>query len=184
MQATAAATGASRTSWSVRQTAPRSAPRIARKRKTADAGMPTIAATARERLRRLPGASDSVGPSVVSGTTVTPEGCGAACFRGPRQRSRSTLALRLDHGGRSEPMMRCTPGECANRGRVCGDRPRQTTANPPSRDRRCCDHSRMSSRPSESHELVRRERAASSAFCPPVARAGCSISEPQIQVTS
>ena len=96
MQATAPTSGASRTSCSVRQTAPRSAPRIARKRKTADAGMPTIAATARERLRRLPGASDRSGPTAVSGTTVTGEGCGAVPSRGQRQRSRRTLAVRPD----------------------------------------------------------------------------------------
>ena len=72
MQATAASTGPSRTFCRVLQTPSRSAPRIASSRNTAEAGIPTIAATASERLRRLPGISGSVGEAAAeSGTTVT-----------------------------------------------------------------------------------------------------------------
>ena len=76
MQATAPASGTSLTSLSVLHTAPRSAPRIAKNRKTRETGIPIAAATARERLRPVPGRSESafgraVRTTVESGTTVT-----------------------------------------------------------------------------------------------------------------
>src|SRR5262245_54921708 len=75
MQPTATATGPQRTSCSVCQTRQRSAPRIARNRKTADTGMPTTAAIHIVRRLRsgVAGTREDcrVRGTADSGTTVT-----------------------------------------------------------------------------------------------------------------
>ena len=85
-----------RTSCTVRQTAPRSAPRIARKRKTADAGMPMAAAI--QTLRRLGPASGHAGTARALGEGIRRR---RSPLQGSSQAGASTIPRVVDRPSRS-----------------------------------------------------------------------------------